>query len=272
VRRRNTQDEEIRRLERQAAQGDVNAIRRLRAIRRRTAPVRPSKFRKFATWDEIAWALWPKGERGVHFVAFDEISPAWIDDAAWEYSKDKIREFEEEHEVKLSDEQRSAITSRYAWAIERIWTAEALLKDEINKALSPINEWAERELDEDLDWYYHPPKVGTAIDWGAAEDPDKGSGIWFKVYRPILRVLQDVRRDDRSLSTIDIEDVIALAREIWESEHGTSRRGRRGFMEPSDHHGDSWDTPTDDEIMEAVMEEGPLIPRSEEDEEEEDLS
>jgi len=274
----NSQDEEIRRLERRVSHGDADAVKRLRQIRRRISPPRPSKFRKFATWDELGDAVWPKGRHGrrdVEFVRFDNGPPGWILDSSWEYAKDWIKEFEDARDIALSDEQKSAVESHFMWALERHWTAEALLKDRLSKIFDPINEWAAEPLSESTveDWeqhYWREPKVGLAIEWGEADDPDKGGGIWFKAHRPFLRVLQDVRRDDRQLSTVDAEDVASLAREIWELKHGG---GRHGFMEPPYSYENWWDTPKDSEIEAAILEAGPLIPRPDSEEElEEDLS
>jgi len=277
--RRNS-DEEIRRLERRAAHGDVGAIRKLRQIRRRLLPPRSSKFRKFATWDEVGDAVWPKGRRGhrdTEFARTDDLPPSWILDGSWEYAAEWAKEFEKEREVDLTDEQKSAVDTQFMWALERHWTAEALLKNRLEKLVfGPIDEWAKKPLSESAveDWdrhYWHEPKVGTAIEWGEAEDSQKGSGIWFKVYRPFLRVLQDVRRDDRQLSTVDIEDVMSLAREIWELEHGGF--SRHVFAEPPHGYEDWWDPPNDGDIEAAIIEAGPLIPRPESEEEpEEDLS
>jgi hypothetical protein len=265
--RHNSQDEEIRRLERRAAHGDTDAVRRLRQLRRRVSP-RVSKWRKFATWDEIADEIWPekdrRGRSTLGFVRMDDFPPSWITDTAWEYAAGWIKEYEKDNKVKLTDEQKSAVDSQFQWALEKHWTAEALLKNRLGELFGPINDWAGQPIEERLDWYYHPPKIGTAIEWGKARDPEKGSGIWFKVRRPIIRVFQEARRDERTLSTIDIWDVVALAREIWELQRS------RDFMELPYRYEDQWDQPDNKEIVKEILEAGPLMPAPDEDEEDED--
>jgi len=233
--RRNT-DEEIRRLERLAAQGDRLAQARLEAMKARTGR------EVFLDWDDLVEELDLTKQLIYHDKKTQMTeSPDWILDQAdqdahyWiqEYQADRRSEAggpqrasslsgqqaedEGDEDFELSEEQRQAVRDTFFFAVKKEWLPKTRLEGEIDEIVDPINEWAERGMqsaeitDRDL-------PAGHAVDYRIVEGEFmEGSGISFILYQPFLTALVEAgycvhggEDEGQELDSITAKDVIQV--------------------------------------------------------------
>jgi hypothetical protein len=225
--------------------------------------------------------------------------PSWVHDAAYDSAKFWILDFQKRESVELTDEQRQAVEDLYSWRIEAHWSPESVLEKRLDDIFDPINAEAQQPLDryevmdyrrflrvngtwsvdqnieegsnrswrtgEEIPLIYAP---GEAISWDKGTkqrslDPADGyeSGVWFRLRRPFLLAYDRSygSLEGQQLSRLDITDVVNVARRLHEN------TGRRRFMAVDDYWDQRMDQPSDEELLAAILEQGSLVPASDED-------
>jgi hypothetical protein len=219
--RRNT-DEEIRRLERLAAEGDAVAQAKLDAMRTRL------EIEVFLDWDDLVEEL-----DLTKSLIYQDDTPDWIqhqadqDASAWidEYQEDRRgylgeQDVEGEEDFSLSEEQAQAIRDLFYYAVEHEWLPKTRLEGRIDEIVDPINEWAERGPQSEGITEHAMPS-GHAVDWRIVEGTSfENSGVAFRLYPPFLTALAEAEycvyggTDERELHQITGKDVIRVYRWI----------------------------------------------------------
>jgi hypothetical protein len=188
--RRNSTDEEIRRLERLAAQGDQLAQARLDAMKARLAK------EVFINWDELVKEL-NLTEQLIYFDGKMTDVPNWVQDQADQDASYWIREHEAENQpdhesegvYELSEEQRQTVRDLFYFAVEKEWLPKTRLEDRIDEITDPINEWAERGI-QSAGITQRDLRAGRAVDYRIVEGAFmENSGVSFILFPPFLTAM-----------------------------------------------------------------------------------
>jgi hypothetical protein len=227
---RHNTDEEMRRLERLAAEGDPVAQARLEAMKARVGT------EVFLDWDDLVEELDLTKQVVYHDKKTQTTeSPDWILDQAdqdahyWvdEHQKDRQQE-EELEDFELSEEQRQAVRDLFFYAVEKEWLPKTRLKDRIDEIVDPINEWARLGLqsagvtERDL-------PTGHAVDYRIVEGKYmEDSGVAFILYPPFMTATVEAEfcvygdtDEGRELEQATAKDVIRIYRLIKQCEGGS---------------------------------------------------
>jgi len=228
MKRRNSNDEMMRSLEREAIRGGPDAVRLLSAHRVRAGMSEIPEglsdvcLRVFlggwpsalvhVTWDELV----PHLELQDHLLWFDGMHhrPEWMDRETEENAEHWIDA--EWDGPPLTEDQRDAVSNQFLYALEPGWMPASRITQEL------IERWIVKPINADSGGFWNSRTdrgrefcVGTAITVENIDDDDReGSGVTFRVFYPFFTALFAHTRDDgRDLRVemVTLEDVLAAA-------------------------------------------------------------